>query len=295
MFAPETTEDIVRVAREFALEPAALAAIAEVETGGQAFAAVEGRQEPLIRFEGHYFDRRLSADARARARALGLSSPAAGVVANPASQVARWQLLRRAAGIDAKAAYESTSWGLGQVMGAHWAWLGYASVDALAGEARSGAAGQLRLMARYIRKAGLAEAIAQRNWAAVARGYNGPGYKANRYDTRLAQAFARHRAGGTAASGGAVALRRGDRGEPVRDLQIALSGAGYPVAADGAFGPLTEDAVRRFQRDAGLAADGVAGPLTLAALRSALSLSGRLRRLWQRVIDLVLPHGQPSR
>jgi hypothetical protein len=43
-------------------------------------------------------------------------------------------------------------------MGAHWAWLGFDSVDALVEEARSGAAGQARLMARYIEKAGLAEA-----------------------------------------------------------------------------------------------------------------------------------------
>ena len=44
-------------------------------------------------------------------------------------------------------------------MGAHWAWLGFADVDALVAEARSGAAGQARLMARYIKKAGLVTAI----------------------------------------------------------------------------------------------------------------------------------------
>jgi len=287
MFTQETTEAIDRIAREVGLAPAALAAIAEVETGGRAFVAVDGRNEPLIRFEGHYFDRRLSPDKRARARALGLSSPAAGVVANPASQADRWRLLARAAAIDATAAWESTSWGLGQVMGAHWAWLGYASVDALAAEARESAAGQLRLMARYIIRADLAQPLARHDWPAVARGYNGPGYRANRYDTRLAEAFARYSAGGVAASASAPPLHRGDRGEAVRDLQAALSGAGYPVAVDGAFGPLTKAAVERFQRDAGLAVDGIVGSRTRAALRRALSLAGRLRKWWLLLISTL--------
>ena len=287
MFTQETTEAIDRVAREFGLEPAALAGIAEVETDGRAFVAVDGRNEPLIRFEGHYFDRRLSPDKRARARALGLSSPAPGVVANPASQAERWRLLERAAGIDAAAAWESTSWGLGQVMGAHWAWLGYATVDALVAEARESAAGQIRVMARYILKAGLVKPLALHDWPAVARGYNGPGYRANSYDTRLAQAFARHSAGGSAVSPAAPPLRRGYRGQAVRDLQAALSGAGYTVAADGAFGPQTQDAVERFQRDAGLSADGIVGPRTRAALREALSLTGRLRRWWRRLINML--------
>jgi len=79
-----------------------------------------------------------------------------------------------------------------------------------------------------------------------------------------------------------------DRGDAVRDLQTALSGAGYPVAADGVFGPLTEDAVRRFQRDAGLVVDGVAGPRTRTALRNALSLPQRLRNWWNRLLEMVL-------
>ena len=54
---------------------------------------VDGRDEPLIRFEGHYFDKRLSDADRARARADGIASPVAGEVANPASQEARWRLL----------------------------------------------------------------------------------------------------------------------------------------------------------------------------------------------------------
>jgi len=52
---------IAEVARTLEVEPAALAAVVEVESGGRVQALVEGKPEPLIRFEGHYFDRRLAA------------------------------------------------------------------------------------------------------------------------------------------------------------------------------------------------------------------------------------------
>lgn len=298
MFKPEVIEDIRKTAAEFGLEAAALFAIADIESGGKAFAAVAGRREPLIRFEGHYFDRRLSGENRVRARRLGLASPVAGAVVNAASQATRWKLLDRAMAIDAKAACEATSWGLGQVMGAHWAWLGYASVDALVDDVRASAAGQARLMARFIVKAGLADALARRDWPAFARGYNGPGYRANRYDAKLAAAFARHadgakRQGARPSAGGpaGAVLKRGDRGAAVADLQAALSAAGYPVAVDSAYGPLTADAVARYQRDNGLAANGIAGKQTLDALRLSLSLRQRLRRLWAAVVAFLRGRG----
>ncbi|RJG44046.1 N-acetylmuramidase family protein [Mesorhizobium sp. DCY119] len=198
MFSKETIREISAVAKTLDIEPAALLAIAEVESAGKAYALVKGRKEPMIRFEGHYFDRRLSPDNRAKARAQKLSSPAAGGVPNPKTQEARWRMLERAAAIDRKAAYESVSWGLGQVMGTHWAWLGFANVEALVRQARSGVAGQTRLMERYIEKSGLVPAIRRHDWDAFARGYNGPDYKRHAYHTKIAAAYKRYRASETA-------------------------------------------------------------------------------------------------
>ena len=62
-------------------------------------------------------------------------------------------------------------------------------------------------------------------------------------------------------------LRAGDAGPAVKRLQTELVRAGYPVTADGQFGPLTKAAVQAFQRAAGLPATGAAGPKTLSALR----------------------------
>lgn len=66
-------------------------------------------------------------------------------------------------------------------------------------------------------------------------------------------------------------LRRGSKGEDVRQLQDLLRRAGNdPGRSDGDYGPATEMAVRDFQRQHGLAADGIVGPLTIAALTSAV-------------------------
>lgn len=192
MFTVETSREITSVARAAGIDPAALLAVSEVESGGTAFAIVGRRAEPLIRFEGHYFDRRLSPAKRRAARAQGLAAPGAGEIANPRSQAARWAMLERAAAIDRRAAYESVSWGIGQVMGAQWAWLGYADVETLAAEARASVAGQVKLMLRYIDKAGLTTALNMHDWNAFARGYNGPNYRKNGYHRKLAAAYARH-------------------------------------------------------------------------------------------------------
>ncbi len=64
-------------------------------------------------------------------------------------------------------------------------------------------------------------------------------------------------------------LRRGMSGEDVADLQRKLIALGYDVGsygADGIFGAKTQEAVRKFQRDNGLAVDGIVGRATWAKL-----------------------------
>ena len=277
---------LAAAARNAGFEPAAILAIADIESGGRVFTRVDGRNEPLIRFEGHYFDRRLSGAKRDAARAAGLAHPQAGKIANPASQAARWAMLHRAAEIAPQAACESCSWGIGQGMGAPWAWLGYGGIDALVAEARSGAEGQMRLMLRFIEKAQLGPAIRRCDWQAFARGYNGPAQARNRYHTRIAKAYARYSkrdyTGIPDADTHSPSLRRGMRGPAVANLQRSLCALGYPIAVDGIFGPHTEDALRRFQRDHGLAPDGIAGPPSREAIAGALPLSRYAARWHER-------------
>ena len=60
------------------------------------------------------------------------------------------------------------------------------------------------------------------------------------------------------------------QGEPrVRPLQRRLRALGHrPGPVDGLYGPLTEAAVERFQRDSGLSVDGIVGPQTRRVLNA---------------------------
>ena len=62
-------------------------------------------------------------------------------------------------------------------------------------------------------------------------------------------------------------LRRGARGENVRDLQELLRQRGWRIAVDGVYGPHTTAVVRALQKRRGLLIDGVVGPHTRAVLR----------------------------
>jgi peptidoglycan hydrolase-like protein with peptidoglycan-binding domain len=55
---------------------------------------------------------------------------------------------------------------------------------------------------------------------------------------------------------------RGARGQRVWAIQYLLKARGYRLAADGRFGPVTEHAVRNFQRVRHLRADGIVGSAT---------------------------------
>jgi peptidoglycan hydrolase-like protein with peptidoglycan-binding domain len=66
-------------------------------------------------------------------------------------------------------------------------------------------------------------------------------------------------------------LRRGSKGEAVKELQTELIKRGYDLGsygADGSFGKATEAAVKAFQKDRGLTADGICGEKTWEALET---------------------------
>ena len=68
-------------------------------------------------------------------------------------------------------------------------------------------------------------------------------------------------------------LRKGDKGDEVTELQMALNQLGYPdddykaLSIDGSFGAKTEQAVKRLQSHNGLVVDGVCGPKTWAVIK----------------------------
>lgn len=70
-------------------------------------------------------------------------------------------------------------------------------------------------------------------------------------------------------------LSYGAVGPDVEAVQLALDFLGYSAGnIDGHFGPLTNEAVRRFQSDQRIAVDGIIGPDTIAALNTELQKYG---------------------
>nr|DAM97278.1 MAG TPA: endodeoxyribonuclease I [Crassvirales sp.] len=63
-----------------------------------------------------------------------------------------------------------------------------------------------------------------------------------------------------------MALKLGSRGNEVKVLQEKLN-----LKADGIFGPLTEEAVKDFQRSNGLEVDGIVGANTLSKLNPSVN------------------------
>jgi peptidoglycan hydrolase-like protein with peptidoglycan-binding domain len=76
------------------------------------------------------------------------------------------------------------------------------------------------------------------------------------------------------------------REERVKELQHQLGALGLePGLIDGRYGPITTDAVRRFQRAHDLPVDGVADPVTLSALKASVNGSPFIVRT-ERVKEL---------
>jgi len=61
-------------------------------------------------------------------------------------------------------------------------------------------------------------------------------------------------------------LRKGAKNDAVKTLQTKLNANGAKLTVDGAFGSLTDSAVRVFQKAKGLSVDGIVGAKTWAAL-----------------------------
>lgn len=83
-----------------------------------------------------------------------------------------------------------------------------------------------------------------------------------------------------------MTYKYGSRGEVVKQIQRALH-----LIPDGIFGRLTEEAVKTFQEENGLAVDGIVGPATMTKLLAAkISIKKSRRR-----IDAIVIHCTASK
>lgn len=241
-------------AAELGCELAAIKAVARVESRGAPFLP-SGR--PPILFERHIFHRLTGGRFDAAAPEVSDASPG-GYGAGGEAQYAR---LEAAARLDRAAALGAASWGRFQIMGMNAGLCGWPDVESFVADQCDDEAAQLDAFAGFVRGARLDGRLRARDWAAFARGYNGPGYARNRYAEKLAAAWAEEAAG--EAGDGAF------RVTSVAALQRALThlGAG-PGAIDGLMGPRTRAAILRFERQCRLPETGAAGPALMGAAQA---------------------------
>ncbi len=179
--------DYQRAAKELGVELAAVKSVVEVESRGQGFL---DSGEPVILFERHVFNRRLRNKGIIVRDKPDIVNPVAGGYKGGAEEHKR---LQRAVEIHREAALESASWGLFQIMGYHWKALGYKSLQAFINEMYKDEAAHLDAFVKFIKVSPrIHRALKDKDWATFASGYNGPAYKRNRYDERLAAAYNKH-------------------------------------------------------------------------------------------------------
>lgn len=183
-------QDFERAAAELGVSVAAVAAVAEVESNGRGFLD-DGR--PVILYERHIFYRQAEAVDSEQANIWAVKYPnlcntrRGGYTGGPGEH----QRLRAAQQLDHSYAQEACSWGMFQIMGFHWQRLGYQSVQAMVDDMHGSEGAQLSALVRFIKAdPWLHQAIKGRKWAAFARIYNGPAYKINLYDIKLARTYA---------------------------------------------------------------------------------------------------------
>lgn len=192
---PLTEEDFFEIADDLGVEPAAIRAVVDIETG-KTNTGFFKEGKPVINFDLSVFRRtaarkNISLGKYASSHAEVFRAP--NIKKYGSQQAAQHARLEGAMDIDSVAAIESTFWGMFQIGGFNWKLCGAESRDEFLRLMTRSEYDQLKLFANYIRNTGLLKYLKAKNWAAFAKLYNGPGYAARGYHTRMAEAYARYK------------------------------------------------------------------------------------------------------
>ena len=189
-----TEEDYKEVAEMLGVEPAAIKAVVEIEAGPSHQGFCEPGV-PLINFDFSMFTqfaRRngVNLSKYRKSHPLVFSAPSARKYGS--RQKAQHARLRAARSIDERTAIEGTFWGMFQIGGFNWRKCGAKDIDDFVERMSRSERDQLELFARFLKSTKLDKQLKAKNWAAFARGYNGPSYARRGYHTRMARAYAKY-------------------------------------------------------------------------------------------------------
>lgn len=168
---------------------AAIKAVAEVESSGSGFNA-DGT--PKILFEPHIFWRELVSaginpnDHEAGNEDILYKTQGSRLYGKYSAQHDR---LSRAKKINEPCALKSASWGKFQIMGFNWKLCNFDSLTDFINAMYLSEDEHLLSFVEFIKSSNLSDELQRKDWAGFAKKYNGPSYKVNKYDTKLAEAY----------------------------------------------------------------------------------------------------------
>lgn len=175
--------DYVGSGRILGVPAAYIKAFATVEAAGSGF--FDGY--PKILFEPHRFSKLTG--RRFDASHPTVSYPRWGMRPYPKSQAGRYDQLLDAIALDPRAAFRACSYGKFQILGENAVACGFAGEPWLFAFAQArDEIQQLRAFENFIRSTGIIVPLRLAHWGDVAARYNGPAYRKNQYDVKLAQA-----------------------------------------------------------------------------------------------------------
>lgn len=147
-------------------------AVAAKEGSGKAFLD-DGRV--IIRFEGHVF--RKYTGGKFDAKYPNISHPYMRNSPYNKGVASDYKRFAIAMSLDPQAAMKSCSWGMFQIMGYHYAALGFKSVDELVDAMKQSAGRQLDLFCTFLIKMGLDDELREHRFTDFALRYNGVNFR----------------------------------------------------------------------------------------------------------------------
>jgi LysM repeat protein len=175
-----TPADWQRAAKSLGVDVASIKAVANVESPGSGFLP-DGR--PKILFEAAQFGR-LTGD-RYNSSHPNISS-ATWDRSLYVGGAGEYQRLAQAKGLNETAALQAASWGRFQIMGFNYKTAGFGNVQDFVKAMQQGEGQQLDAFVNFIKAdSSMHSALKRHDWAGFAQAYNGPGYAANKYDTKI--------------------------------------------------------------------------------------------------------------
>lgn len=178
-----TDSDYRRAAALIGVEVAAVKAVASIESSGSGFLS---NGKPKILFEGHWFSKLTKGVYDVKHPTI---SYRVWTKKHYKGGSAEYHRYTAAASLDKEAAMKSTSWGKFQIMGFNHAKAGFGNVSQFVDAMHVSEGKQLEAFVHFLQSTKLDIPLKIKDWAAFARGYNGPAYAKNAYDKLLKQAY----------------------------------------------------------------------------------------------------------